>query len=450
MTHWLIQGFENYAEQIAIVDKKGAYSYQDLQQQVSDYCASLQDQLDNGCVVVILSDYSFYSIALLLACIELNTIIVPIVNTNEQEDNDKINVCGAHVIIKLKNSALSIKALVRSEYSGEQLYQSIRDKQHSGLVLFSSGSTGKPKAMLHDLSVLLDSYQHKRAKKIAIMIFLLFDHIGGINTLFNCLSMGAKAVLPAPRTADAIAKLIEQEQVNILPASPTFLNSLLLSDVLSRYDLSSLRMITYGTETMPESLLQRVKAAFPRVKLLQTFGTSETGIAQVTSRSSSSLDIKIDDPNTDYKIIDGELWLKSQTQIVGYLNASMGRFSNDGWFCTGDLVEQSDDGYLKIIGRAKEVINVGGEKVLPIEVESFLLTIKGVDDCVVYAKTNAITGQAVAVDIVSDKSVDKKLLKQRIRKQCFTHLSRFKIPTKIHFVERLCVGKRFKKMRLHS
>jgi acyl-coenzyme A synthetase/AMP-(fatty) acid ligase len=450
MTHWIIHGFENYAEQIYIVYKNGTYSYQDLQQQVSDYCALLQDQLDSGCVVVILSDYSFYSIALLLACIELNTIIVPVVSTNKQEDDDKISTCGAQFILNVKKSSLSIKTLGAIKKVENGLYQTIRDKQHSGLVLFSSGSTGQPKAMLHDLTVLLDSYQNKRAKKIAIMIFLLFDHIGGINTLFNCLSMGAKAVLPAQRTADAIAKLIEQEQVRILPASPTFLNSLLLSDVLNRYDLSSLRMITYGTETMPESLLQRVKASFPRVKLLQTFGTSETGIAQVTSRSSRSLDIKIDDPNTEYKIIDGELWLKSQTQIIGYLNASMVSFSNDGWFCTGDLVEQSDDGYLKIIGRTKEVINVGGEKVLPIEVESFLLSIEGVNDCLVYAKSNAITGQAVAVDIVSDKSVDKKLLKQTVRKQCFTHLARFKIPTKIHFVEQLCVGNRFKKMRLHS
>jgi len=66
------------------------------------------------------------------------------------------------------------------------------------------------------------------------------------------------------------------------------------------------------------------------------------------------------------------LWLKSKTQIMGYLNAPMDSFTEDGWFKTGDLVEVTDDGYIKIIGRSKEVINVGGEKVLPAEVESII------------------------------------------------------------------------------
>jgi len=283
------------------------------------------------------------------------------------------------------------------------------------------------------------------------MVFLLFDHIGGINTLFNILSMGAKAVIPENRSAETIAKMIEQEEVNILPASPTFLNLLLLADVCNRYDLSSIRMITYGTESMPESLLERIKKTFPKAKLLQTFGTSETGIAQVNSRSSTSLDIKIDDPNLNYKIVDGELWLKSKIQILGYLNDSMENFTDDGWFCTGDMVETSEDGYLKIIGRSKEVINVGGEKVLPIEVESFLLTIDGIRDCIVYGLKNAITGQTVVADIVIDdannQSINTKELKKQIRVFCIKKMERYKIPTKINFVKQLPIGSRFKKIR---
>ncbi|WP_047734623.1 AMP-binding protein, partial [Vibrio parahaemolyticus] len=111
----------------------------------------------------------------------------------------------------------------------------------------------------------------------------------------------------------------------------------LIANVHQQYDLKSLRMITYGTEAMPESLLLRLKAALPRVKLLQTFGTSETGIAQTSSRSSSSLEIRFDDPNQEYKIVDNELWLRSKTQILGYLNHDMSSFSDDGWFQTGDL-----------------------------------------------------------------------------------------------------------------
>jgi acyl-coenzyme A synthetase/AMP-(fatty) acid ligase len=78
----------------------------------------------------------------------------------------------------------------------------------------------------------------------------------------------------------------------------------------------------------------------------------------------------------------------------------MDSFTSDGWFKTGDLVEELEDGYLKIIGRSKEVINVGGQKVLPAEVESVILSMKEIDDCMVYSESNVITGQTVVCDVV--------------------------------------------------
>lgn len=448
MEHWLMQQFQQQQALPAIVDRNGSHSYQTLVKKIQYYSSRLEEQIPAGSNVVILSDYSLDSIALFIACATMSVIVIPIISNNEQEIEEKLVASGAQFILTLENASLIIKQANLYMEESNPLCESIRQKKHSGLILFSSGSTGKPKAMLHDLSVLLDTYKNKKQKKLSIMIFLLFDHIGGINTLFNALSMGAKAVIPDNRNADSVAQLIEREKVSILPASPTFLNLLLLSDVLSQYDLSSIRMITYGTEPMPESLLNRIKQAFPKAKLLQTFGTSETGIAQINSRSSNSLDIKINDPNQKYKIVDGELWLKSKTQILGYLNAPMDSFTEDGWFCTGDLVEEHEDGYLKIIGRAKEIINVGGEKVLPAEVESQLLTIEGVEDCMVYGLNNAITGQAVAADIVKSEGVQTKELKNKIRKECFTKMERFKIPTKFYFKDQLAIGDRFKKIRL--
>ena len=155
---------------------------------------------------------------------------------------------------------------------------------------------------------------------------------------------------------------------------------------------------------MPESLLNRIKAAFPDTALIQTFGTSETGISQTISRSSSSTLIKFDDPNTEYKIVEGELWLRSKSQILGYLNHEMSRFTEDGWFKTGDLLEPANEkegeGFFRIVGRKQEIINVGGEKVTPSEVESTLLEMPEIADCLVYPETNALTGQIVAAEIV--------------------------------------------------
>ncbi|WP_257970089.1 AMP-binding protein, partial [Vibrio parahaemolyticus] len=72
-------------------------------------------------------------------------------------------------------------------------------------MLFSSGSTGVPKAMIHNLDNLLSTYADKRSKSLSIMVFLMFDHIGGLNTLLNSLAMGAKIVIPQKREPEHVA-----------------------------------------------------------------------------------------------------------------------------------------------------------------------------------------------------------------------------------------------------
>jgi acyl-coenzyme A synthetase/AMP-(fatty) acid ligase len=264
--------------------------------------------------------------------------------------------------------------------------------------------------------------------------------------LFNALCMGACLIIPKNRDAKNICELIQNYKIMVLPSSPTFLNLILISGENKNYDLSSLRMITYGTEAMPESLLLQLKAIFPKVKFLQTFGTSETGISTTSSKSSDSLYMKIEDSNQEYKIVDNELWLRSKTQVLGYLNASMDSFTSDGWFKTGDLVEELEDGYLKIIGRSKEVINVGGQKVLPAEVESVILSIPSIDDCMVYSESNVITGQTVVCDVVLHEP--KENIKKLIRLFCKDKLDAFKIPTKVNVVEKTNFSERFKKIRI--
>jgi acyl-CoA synthetase (AMP-forming)/AMP-acid ligase II len=207
-------------------------------------------------------------------------------------------------------------------------------------------------------------------------------------------------------------------------------------------------MITYGTETMPESLLLKLKEQLPNVKFIQTFGTSETGIAKTTSKSSESTLMKIEDPDQEYKIVEGELWLRSKTQILGYINHSNDSFTSDGWFKTGDLVEEFDGGYLRIIGRSKEVINVGGEKVLPTEIESIVLELQEIEDCKAKGLTNAITGQMVVVDIVVKQGFDLQSIKSIVRNHCKIKLDPYKVPAKINIVDALAFSDRFKKIRL--
>lgn len=441
----LVEKIKRYGQQTALVFDSYRYTYEDLTNKILYYSKEFED-VEKGSVISLVSDYSFDAIAIFFALINIKCIVSPVVSENNEEIQKRLKVISPDIIINLR---------LGNEYKYSSVSQSrhplilkLREDKHSGLVLFSSGSTGEPKAMIHDLDILSESYVGKKAKNLSIMVFLMFDHIGGLNTLFNSLSMGAKVVIPKRREPEEVARLIEKERINVLPASPTFLNMMLVSDVKNKYELKSLRMITYGTEVMPESLLLRLKTKLPKVKLLQTFGTSETGIIQTSSRSSESLELKLDDPDQQYKIVDKELWLKSRTQVLGYLNHDMSSFSEDGWFKTGDLVEESNDGYLRIVGRKKEIINVGGEKVLPNEVESVVLEVEGVVDCMAYAQPNSINGQTVALDVVLDRNCsDTKSMKKEIRRYCSNQLDTYKVPTKIRFTEDAGVGERFKKIR---
>lgn len=398
-------------------------------------------------MVCILGDYSFLSIALLLALSENKNIIVPIASTNENEINEKIQEAFCDKVISIKNDHFFLRSLPHT--NKHEMIRSLQKISHSGLILFSSGSTGKPKAMIHDFDHLIAHYKGKREKNINMLLFLMFDHIGGLNTLLNTLFMGATLIIPKTRKPDEICSLIEKYRIRILPSSPTFLNLILISKAYEKYDLTSLRMITYGTETMPKSLLQRLKSVFKKVKFLQTFGTSETGIANTSSKNSSSTFLKIDDPNMEYKIVENELYLKSKTQVMGYLNAPMENFTKDGWFKTGDLVK-CENGYIQIIGRNKEVINVGGEKVLPNEVESVILQLKEIDDVLVYGVENLITNQTVACDVVVHEKIDAKMAKKIIRKHCLERLEKYKVPTKINITKSTNFSDRFKKIRLRK
>ena len=442
---WFTENFKKFDKKISIVFKNQNYSYDDLYNQIKKIENELLPTIEKGKVVSILSDYSFESIALLIALYKNKNIIVPITTTIESEIKERIEESFTDKSIKIVNKNYLIEE--HSSHEKHQMIKNLQDNSQSGLILFSSGSTGKPKAMIHNFDNLVEHYKDKKEKSLNMILFLMFDHIGGLNTLLNILSMGATMIIPENRNADDVCKLLQDYKIMVLPSSPTFLNLILMSKANEKYDLSSLRMITYGTEAMPESLLIRLKIAFPKVKFLQTFGTSETGIANTSSKSSNSTFMKIDDPELEYKIVDNELWLKSKTQVMGYLNSSMDSFTEDGWFKTGDLVEATEDGYIKIIGRNKEVINVGGEKVLPNEVESLILEIPEIEDVMVYGEANIITGQTVVCDVVLKNELTQNEIKKIVRKFCKDKLDIYKIPTKVNVVDKTNFGDRFKKIR---
>jgi acyl-CoA synthetase (AMP-forming)/AMP-acid ligase II len=278
------------------------------------------------------------------------------------------------------------------------------------------------------------------------LLFLKLDHIGGINTLLAVLFNGGTIVTSASRQAKDICLAVEKYSVELLPTTPSFLTMLLMSRVYESHDLSSLKVITYGTEVMPGSTLAALHRIFPKVTLKQTYGLSELGILATKSRDSASKWMKIGGEGFQVKVVDGVLWIKSEQAMLGYLNAPS-PFDANGWYNTGDRVEV-DGEYFQILGRESEIINVAGEKVFPSEIESFLLTIGNVKDVIVREKKSPVVGQMIWAEFVLEQEEELAAFRKRVIEQCQRHLSPFKVPGLITLAGReQLVGSRFKKIR---
>jgi acyl-CoA synthetase (AMP-forming)/AMP-acid ligase II len=196
---------------------------------------------------------------------------------------------------------------------------------------------------------------------------------------------------------------------------------------------------------MPETTLKRIHALLAQVELQQTYGLSEIGILRSKSRSSDSLWMRIGGEGFETRVVDGLLEVKARSAMLGYLN-SPSPFSDDGWFRTGDAVETDGD-YFKVLGRKSELINVGGEKVFPQEVEGVILELPEVAEATVWGMPNAITGNIVCARIRPKTGHEGSEVMRRVRVHCASRLERFKVPIKIELVNAPLHGDRFKKLR---
>ena len=429
----------------AIIWQDSVFQFEWLYDRIKYWLKRLEDNnVKSGEVIVLEADFSPNSIALFLALIETNCILIPLTTSVRNKKDEFIEIAQAERIITINDKdVVTIEAL--PYIANHKFYIELKERNHPGLVLFSSGSTGKSKAALHDMSGLLEKFRIKK-KVLRSITFLLYDHIGGVNTMLYVLSNGGCIISAADRSPDSVLKLIEKYKVELLPTSPTFINLILISELYLKYDIGSLKLITYGTEPMPESTLIRFNNLFPNITMQQTYGLSEIGILRSKSKSSNSLWVKVGGEGFETRINDGLLEVKAQSAMLGYLNAPS-PFTDDGWFKTGDQVEV-DGEYIKILGRKSEIINVGGEKVYPSEVESVIQEIDNVAEVTVFAEKNIIMGNIVCAKVRLIKEEDKKTFITRLKLYCKQKLQMYKIPIKIFVDEEKQFSERFKKKRI--
>jgi acyl-CoA synthetase (AMP-forming)/AMP-acid ligase II len=402
-----------------------------------------ESNIPQGAVVALSGDYSPDICCLLLALIEHKAVAVPFASVTGKEKEELLDIAEAEFEFVFGEEGFRDLKRFDRQVTNPLLRGIISDRS-PGLVVFSSGSTGRPKGILHDFSRILEKFMVPR-KTLRTLTFLQLDHLGGINTLLYVLSNGGTVISLKDRSPAAIGEAVERYQIELLPVTPSFLNLFIVSDEFRKWDLSSLKIISYGTEVMPQATLEKVKTLFPDVGLQQTYGLSELGVLRTKSRDDGSLWVKVGGEGFETRVVDGILWIRAKSAMLGYLNAPQ-PFDAEGWFNTDDQVEV-DGEYLKILGRKSEIINVGGQKVFPAEVEDVLIQIDNIKDAVVFGEKNFLMGNVVAakVNLIADE--DDASVKKRVREFCKARLSSYKVPVRIEVARDELFNSRFKRIR---
>ena len=390
-------------------------------------------EIKSGDVVALIGDFDPQSILTLLQLIDKKAIILPLtIHTKSQHEYFFDSALVDFVIERG-----SVKRIIHNKT--HELINMLQSHEHAGLLAFSSGTEGSPKAILHDLTLFMQKFETPRPT-LKTLNFLLFDHIGGLNTLLHTLFNRGTVVAPESRTVEEILAMCSKHQVEVLPTTPTFLRMMIMSGLVPESIPQCLRIITYGTERMDQTTLNTLCKLLPDVDFRQTFGMSELGVVRVKSLSRDSLFMKVGGEGIETRIVDQVLEIRSQTRMLGYLNADS-PFDHEGWYNTKDIVEEHN-GYFKVTGRTSEVINVGGHKFMASEVENVALQFKGVELAKVEAKQNPITGQHVELTVqpAINNDIDKADLKIFLSSQ----LPNYMLPKRLK-VSSVSVGHRFKK-----
>lgn len=433
---------ESYAALPCMVCDGVTSSYAELLAGIARFRIRLDAlELPPGAVVGVRADFSLDAAALLLALIDRR--LVAALLPREMRVETAVADCGAVGWFALGERG---DVTWRKAAGGprHRLVESLVAQRDAGLALFSSGTSGRSKVALHSAGKFLGKYA-RPGRRFRTLAFLLFDHVAGLDTLFYTLFSGGTLVVTRQRDVHSICRLIDEQAVEVLPASPSFLRLLSLAPPEGEQSLASLRIITYGSEPMDAHTLAALNVRFPSVQIIQKYGTTETGSPRSESRGNDSLWLRFKADGVQVRIVDGVLWLRGGSTFLGYLNSDPA-IDADGWYCTGDLVEVDGD-WLHILGRASGLINVGGEKVSPEEVERVILELDFVAAAVVAGESNPLMGQIVTAEIALRPGANQKDAARVIRDHCRRLLPPYKVPVKIAFADAALITSRQKLRR---
>ena len=343
------------------------------------------------------------------------------------------------------------------------------DGEDVTIIMFTAGTTGTPKGVMLSHNS-FSSYILANVEPVDMdvaeknILTVPLHHIAGVQAVMAAIYGGRTLVLQRQFDEEGWMKLVQDEQVNRAMMVPTMLKRLMDQPSFGSYDLSSLRVITYGAAPMPLEVIKKAIAEFPNTRFINAFGQTETA-STITMLPPDAHEIREGDPDYDAKlkrlgsigkplpdvevrIVDedgndvplgenGEIVARGERLMKGYWNREEATKETlrGGWLYTGDLGYWDDEGYIFLSGRAKDFLKRGGEMIAPEEVEQIIMSHPAVDEAAIIGVPDIEWGERVRAIVVRKPGME--LTMEEVVEHCRPRMAGFKRPEDVIFIDEL-------------
>ncbi len=324
------------------------------------------------------------------------------------------------------------------------------------VLVYTSGTTGKPKGAMLTHQNLIHAVQS--ASKVLraessdrFLAVLPLCHIYGLTVvMLGVLSHGGTLVVQEKFDARATLELIAREKVTLVPMVPAMYQFSLMELENCRHDLSSVRVCLSGASALPPELIDKIENAFG-APLIEGYGLTEVacmGNANPFEGPRKAGSVGPPFPGMEVAVFDdsgnplppgrenvGEIGISGPSVMLGYHKQpeATAEVLRDGWFFTGDLGYQDEDGYLFIVGRKKEMIIRGGQNIYPREIEDVILRMPQVAEAAVIGVPDKFMGERVKAIVAVRPG--QTVSEEDVKAHCAGLLAEYKVPRLVEFVD---------------
>ena len=355
---------------------------------------------------------------------------------------------------------LSFEELISNNSEGEPLCRVSDLKNELAVLQYTGGTTGMPKGAmishyaLSSSSFMMLHWYHHRENDVFLGVTPFFHVMGQINVMCTPLVAGGRIVILSRFIPAVVAQAITVYRCTYWVAPTTAVIALLSLPNLKDYDFSSFRCLWTGGVPISTELQKQLNALMPDTIIGEGYGLSETmssgGACTPLYRHKSGF-VGIPESNVDLKIVDretgkeleanqeGEIVIKCDSMMLGYWNKpeESAEVIRDGWLHTGDVGLMDEEGYVKFLGRSRELIKCSGYSVFPVEVENLLYQHPAVKEAAVIGVVDPYRGETPKAFIVLKDEYVGKIAEEEILEWCKENMSAYKRPRVVEFKEGL-------------